>query len=149
MCVCVPVTSRNTLFRRSWRPLVKGCIAYNGLQWHNVNFFPFWWFLAFFNFFGFWTPPKKYYFDPCKQKIVFLPSKLLFHSSFFFFFFLLWTLPKRLVHPPEKTKKKSLKKGWYWCYYPHQSRDSVSPVCGFSLYKKDNAKKHPLFLLIM
>ena len=19
---------------------------------------------------------------------------------------------------------------WYWCYYPHQSRDAVSPVCG-------------------
>ena len=25
---------------------------------------------------------------------------------------------------------------WYWCYYPHRSRDALSPVCGiFPVYQ--------------
>ena len=53
VCVCVSVTIRNTLFRRLWRPLVEGCIANIGIQWHN-----FWLPLA--NFFSpHPTPPKK------------------------------------------------------------------------------------------
>ena len=25
---------------------------------------------------------------------------------------------------------------WYWCYYPHRSRDALSPICG--ILKKRN-----------
>ena len=36
---------------------------------------------------------------------------------------------------------------WYRCYYPHQSRDSLSPVCGIFLFSfnsigSDNITKH-------
>ena len=35
--------------------------------------------------------------------------------------------PKTIfVWPPQK----KIQKKRYWCYYPHWSRDSVSPVCG-------------------
>ena len=34
-------------------------------------------------------------------------------------------------HPPLDQKKTCWTPSkWYWCYYPHRSRDLVSPVCG-------------------
>ena len=46
----VALSHRDTLFWRSWRPLVKGRIANIGMQWHNFSFFlPFpWFFIIFF-----------------------------------------------------------------------------------------------------
>ena len=25
---------------------------------------------------------------------------------------------------------------WYWCYYPHRSRDALSPVCGIFFLRR-------------
>ena len=30
---------------------------------------------------------------------------------------------------------------WYWCYYPHRSRDALSPVCGIFLLFFDKVVK--------
>ena len=31
----------------------------------------------------------------------------------------------------------------YWCYYPHRSRDSVSPVCFFCMFYRPRTKSPP------
>ena len=42
--VCLSVTIQNTLFQRSWRPLVKLRPPNISMRWHNlIFFFPFWW----------------------------------------------------------------------------------------------------------
>ena len=38
LSVCLSVTIQNTLFRRSWRPLVEGRIANIGTQWQKKNY---------------------------------------------------------------------------------------------------------------
>ena len=36
---------------------------------------------------------------------------------------------------------------WHRCYYPHRSRDALSPVCGISFYKSRNLFKFVSVLL--
>ena len=62
--------------------------------------------------------------------------------QFFLFFYIYFFYPLKSLKAPwrqrqqrggvkkEKEKKKCLKASWRRCYYPHWSRDSVSPVCG-------------------
>ena len=50
------------------------------------------------------------------------------------YFFLEPPPPKKKFHPHQKQRKeeKKLEKiSWVLCQYPHQSRDSVSPLCVF------------------
>ena len=35
---------------------------------------------------------------------------------------------------------------WYWCYYPHRSRDALSPVCG--IFQNENTKQFQVIFSI-
>ena len=48
-----------------------------------------------------------------------------------------WFPLKKILGLPQKKKfgpQKKIKLKWYWCYYPHRSRDSVSPVCAICYF---------------
>ena len=101
MSVCLSVTIQNAHFRMSWRLLVEGLIASIGLQWHNFLFlFLFQWFFC------------------CVFQLV-----LVFWAS------LLWIMGE-LAGGGSLAVAVGVSDSWRaTCYYPHLSRDSLSPVC--------------------
>ena len=51
------------------------------------------------------------------------------------------------MNPPKIVFKKSEKSLWYRCYYPHRSRDSVSPVCWIFFNLEDNVGRSSVHYL--
>ena len=132
--VCLSVTIQNTHVQRSWRLLIEGRIANIGLQWHIcssfhqlgplgrvglvvamcVSLFLCFWVVPFScNFFRGLSLVLRWHDQiPASHWSTLLP----YHME--------------VVVGKKHTKKHSTSSNLYLFYYPHRSRELVSPVCG-------------------
>ena len=138
---CVSVPSQDTHFGRLKKVLDKEHIANFGLWWHTYCFFLLSFSMLFsssvFQFVGVFGEPVY-----CRTDLHYTGGlhciALHWHTS-------VCTSvcpPKKYFYPPPSLKKINRPPPWqrflgpqkrvffwYWCFYPHQLRESVSPVC--------------------